>query len=193
MIISFRNNDVDRDRGNKNTNKIPNCGDNCSNPDNDGSVVSFESTANDQRTSDDDNLPGVKAPAVNKEFGNYNINDNVVIGDDDDGDDDDNNEATTILGVNKDSNSEGEDLVFDNDNANSTFNPTNGKPPLILLVVLADDDGKDDLGDYDEFCSNYDLDDNGVFDNDDADIGEGYYILIPLLSCGCFYFTCVAT
>ena len=56
MITLFGNDDVDRDRGNKNTNDIPkaiisihlaDCGDNCSNPDNDGSVVSFESIAND--------------------------------------------------------------------------------------------------------------------------------------------------
>ena len=55
MITSFGNDDVYRVRGNKNTNGIPeaiisihlaNYGDDCSNPDDDGSVVSFKSTAN---------------------------------------------------------------------------------------------------------------------------------------------------
>ena len=82
MITSFGNDDMDRDRGNKNTNKIPeamvsihlaNCGDDCSKPDNDGSVVSFESTANDQGTTDNNDLPGAEAPVIDSEFGNGNI------------------------------------------------------------------------------------------------------------------------
>ena len=100
MMTSFGNDDVDRDRGNKNTNKIPeaivsihlaNCNHNCSKPDDDGSVVSFESTAYDQGTTDNDDLPCVEAPVVDSKFENDNINENVVTGDDDDGDDDDNN------------------------------------------------------------------------------------------------------
>ena len=43
----------------------------------------------------------------------------------------------------------------------------------MLLVAVTDDDVDDDPDDYDEFRSNYDLDDGGVFDNDDADVGEG--------------------
>ena len=42
------------------------------------------------------------------------------------------------------------------------------------LLALADDDEDDDPGSYDEFRSNYDLDDDSVFDNDDIDNGEGY-------------------
>ena len=38
--------------------------------------------------------------------------------------------------------------------------------------MVANDDVDDDPGDYDEFRSDYDLDNDGVFDNDDA--GEGY-------------------
>ena len=92
MITSFRNDDADRDRGNKNTNKIPkaiesihlaDCGDNCSKPDDDSSVASFESTTNDRGTTDDNNLPRAEAPVVDSEFGNDNINENVVTGDDD--------------------------------------------------------------------------------------------------------------
>ena len=79
-----------------------------------------------------------------------------------------------MSGENKDDDSEGEDLVSDNDNTNSTTNPTDGDPVQMSLLAVADDDGEDDPGDYDEFCSNYDLDDGGVFDNDDADNGEGY-------------------
>ena len=89
MIPSVRNNNDDRDKGNTNMNEISeeivskhlaNC--NCSNPDNDGSVVSFESTANDQETTENDDLPSsVEAPAINNELRNDNINENVVIGD----------------------------------------------------------------------------------------------------------------
>ena len=135
IITSFGNDDVDRDRDNKNKNEIPevivpihlgDCNKDYSNPDDDGSVVLFESTANDQRTSDANDLPGAEAPAVNSEFGNGNINENVVTGDDNNSDNDDNNKATTMLGDKKDDNSEGEDSVSDNDNTNSTTNPSNG-------------------------------------------------------------------
>ena len=36
------------------------------------------------------------------------------------------------------------------------------------LLVVADDDDNDDSDDYDEFRSDYDLDDDGVFDNNDT-------------------------
>ena len=130
MITSYGNDDVDRDKGNKNTNKISgriisihlaDCGNDCSNPDNDVSVLSFESTANDQRTSDNNDLRGAEVPAVNSKFRNDNINENVVTSVDDEGDNDDNNEAVDMSGDNEDDDSEGEDLVsaMNNDNTNS--------------------------------------------------------------------------
>ena len=80
-----------------------------------------------------------------------------------------------LSGDNKDVNSEGEDSVSDNNNTNSTTSATNKNPMwmLLLVMVLTDDDGKENSGDYVKFCSNYDLNDNGVFDNDNTDNGEG--------------------
>ena len=100
LITSFGNDHITGRGSNKNTNKIPeaiisihlaNCSDNCSN-DNDGSVVSFKSTTNDQRTNDNNDPPVVAAPVVNSVFGNDNIDENVKTNDDgDDGDNNDNN------------------------------------------------------------------------------------------------------
>ena len=42
------------------------------------------------------------------------------------------------------------------------------------LLAVADDDEDVDPGDYNEFCSDFDLDDDGVFDNEDTGQGEGY-------------------
>ena len=116
MITSFKNDDVDRNRGNKNKNEIPkgvvsiqlaNCGDFCSNPNNDGSVVSFEYWKIDRRTRDDDDLAGAEAPNVNREFGNDNINENLITSDNDEGDDDDNTKVTDMSVDLEDDNSEG--------------------------------------------------------------------------------------
>ena len=171
----------------KNTNEIPKAivsihlahyGNNCSDPDDVGSVASFEFAAKDQGTTDNNDLPGAETPTVNSEFGDNNINENVVTGDndddDDDGNDDDNIKAITMSSDNKDDNSEGEDQMSDNDNTNSTTNPTNIDPTWMSLLVVTDDDGEDDPGDYNEFCFNYDLDVNSIFDNDNTDNGEGY-------------------
>ena len=159
MITSFGNDDTGGGRGNnKITDKIPeaivsihlaNCGDDCFN-DNDGSIASFESTINDQRTTDDNDLPDVVAPVLNSEFGNDNINENVETNDDGDGgDDNDNDDATTMSGNNKVENSEEEDSVPNNDNINST-NPIDEDLAWMSLLVVADDDDDDDPGDYDE-------------------------------------------
>ena len=103
-------------------------------------------------------MPGVLAPVLNSEFENDNINENIVTGDDDDGNNDGNKNAIDLSGDSKDDNSEGEDSVSDNNNINPTTNPTDGDPPLILLLALTgDNDGKDDPGDYNEFCYDYDL------------------------------------
>ena len=184
MITSFRNGDTGRNKGNNNTNKTPkgivsihlaDCGSNCSKPDNDGSVASFEYTANDQGTTDDDDLLGAEALAVDSEFANDNINENIETNDDDSGNnDDDNNDATIMSGNNKKENSEREDSVPNNDNTDFTTNPANKDPLWMLLLEVADDDKDDDPGDYNEFCSNYNLDNDSVFDNDDIDQGKGH-------------------
>ena len=182
MITSFGNDDTGGGRGNnKITNKIPevivsihlaDCGDDCSNDD-DGSVAPFESTANDQGTTDDNDLPDVSAPVVDSEFGNDNINENVETNDDgDDGDNNDYDFATTMSGNNDEENPAEDDPVPTNDDTNST-NLTKENPAWTSLLVVTNDD-VDDPGDYDEFRSDYDLDDDGVFDNDDTGEGEGY-------------------
>ena len=49
----------------------------------------------------------------------------------------------------------------------------------MLLLALADDNVNNDSGDYTAFCANYDLDNDGVFDNDDAGNGEEYaYMMV---------------
>ena len=97
----------------------------------------------------------LEAPAVDSEFGNDNINENVVTGNDNDDDndvnDDDDNEATTMSGDNKDEDYEGEDSVSDNDNTNFTTNPIDRDPAWMLLLAVANDDDKDDPGDYNDF------------------------------------------
>ena len=69
------------------------------------------------------------------------------------------------------------DSVSFNDNISSTTNPTDATLPWMSLVVMAEDDVNDDPGDYNKFWSDYDLDNDGVFDNDDADIGEVYFCM----------------
>ena len=189
MITSFGNDDIIGRGNNKNTNKIPeaivsihlaDCGDNCSN-DNGGSVASFESTANDRETTDDNDLPDVSAPVVNSEFGNDNINENIETNDDgDDGDNNDNNDTTPMSGNNDEENpkedhpvTNNDDTMPNNDDTDSST-PTDENPTWTSLLVVADDDVDDDPGDYNEFHSDYDLDDDGVFDNDDAVEGEEY-------------------
>ena len=66
-----------------------------------------------------------------------------------------------------------DDTVPNNDDIDST-NPTNENPTWTSLLVVADNDVDDDPGDYNEFRFDYDLDDDGVFDNEDAGEEEGY-------------------
>ena len=145
MITSFGNDDIGGGRGNnKITNKIPkaivsiylaDCGDDCSNDD-DGSVASFESTANDRGTTDDINLPDDSATVFNSEFGNDNINDNVETNDDgDNGDNNDNNDATTMSGNNDEENPKEDDPVPNKDDTDST-NPTEENPAWTSLLVV---------------------------------------------------------
>ena len=65
-----------------------------------------------------------------------------------------------------------------NDNIDFTTNPANEDPSWMSLLAVADDDKDDDPGDYNAFCSNYDFNDDGVFDNDDTDQGEGYVFMM---------------
>ena len=64
--------------------------------------------------------------------------------------------------------------MSDDDSTNSTTSPTNNVHVLTSMLAMVDDDEKDDPGDYDEFRSDYDLDNDGVFDNDNVDSGEGF-------------------
>ena len=70
-------------------------------------------------------------------------------------------------------------MVSDNDNINSTTNPTDRNSPWMLLLVLADDD-VNNLDDYNGFCAGYDLNNDGVFDNDNASNGEGYVCMMTV-------------
>ena len=69
---------------------------------------------------------------------------------------------------------EGENSVPNNGDTDSTTNLTDEDSAWMSLLVVADDDEDDDLVDYDEFYSNYDHDNEGVFDNDNTGQGEGY-------------------
>ena len=146
--------------------------DDCSKHNDDGSIESFEYMANDGRTSDH------KDVSVASEFENDNIDDSVTTGDDDDGDDDDNNDAENMSGDDNDDDSSREDSVSANDNTNSITNPAEATPPWMSLVVMADDDNDNDPDDYNDFRSDYGHDDDGVFDNDDTGVGEGYVCII---------------
>ena len=183
MITSFGNNDKGGGRGNhNNTNKIPeaivsihlaDCGDDCSN-DNDRSAVSFESIANDRGANDDDDPPGADVPIVNSEEENDNIDENVVTNDDDTNNNDDNNDEGDNSGDDENEDSQQEGSMSDDDNTNSTTNQTNDVHVLTLMLAMVYDDEEDDPGDYNEFRSDYDLDNEGVFDVDDVDSGEGF-------------------
>ena len=76
-------------------------------------------------------------------------------------------------------------MVSDNDNTNSTTNPTNDIPVWTSLLAMADDDEEDDPGDYDEFRSDYDLDDDGVFDNDDIGSDDERFVCMTLSNSWC--------
>lgn len=70
-----------------------------------------------------------------------------------------------------------EDCVSDNDNTTSTTNPPDASPAWMQLMAMAngsDDANNNDPDYYDNFQSKYDLDDDGAFDNDDAEVGESY-------------------
>ena len=111
MITSFGNADSGGrgNNNNNNTNKTPKAivsihladgGDDCSH-DNDRSVESFESTADDRGTKDDSDKPDVSAPINNSGFGNDDSVENVETNyDGNDGDNNDNNDTTSASGDN---------------------------------------------------------------------------------------------
>ena len=191
MITLFGNDNVTgRGNNNKNANTTPGaivsihlakCGDDYSN-DNDKLVESFESTANDQRTNDDSDPPCVLASVVNSEFENDNSDDNVKTSDDgNDGDNNDNNNTTPTSGNNDEEIPEKDHPEPSTSSDDTT--PNNDDTDLSTLaneahawshLVVSDDDVDDDPGDFDEFCSDYDLDDDGVFDNNDIHKEEGF-------------------
>ena len=146
----------------------------CSKHNNNGLVESFESIANDERTSDNKGVSITDAPGVASELENDNIDDNIITGDDDDGDNDDNNDAEDMSGDGNDDDSSQEDSVSTNDNTTFTTNSTDATPLLMWSVAMSGDDGNKNPDNYNKFWSDYDLDDECVFDNNDADIGEGY-------------------
>ena len=177
MITSFGNDNI-TSRGNntKNTNKtsevivsihLADSGDDCSN-DVDGSVESFESTADDRETNNDSDTPDASAPVINSGFGNDNSVDNVETSDDgSDGDNNDNNDTTLTPGNNDDEIPEedhqepsSDDTTPNNDDTESSTPSDEAHAWSHLLV--ADDDVDDDPSDFDEFCSDYDHDDDGV-------------------------------
>ena len=61
-----------------------------------------------------------------------------------------------------------------NNNTNFTANPADGDPSWISLLVVADDDRDDVCNpvDYDGFCSDYNPNNDGIFDNNDTDHGK---------------------
>ena len=95
----------------------------CSKYNNDDSVKSFKSIANDGRTSDNNDVSIADTLGVVSELENDTIDDNVITGDDDDSDDDDNNDAEDMSGDDDDDDFRREDSVSANDNTNSTTNP----------------------------------------------------------------------
>ena len=187
MITSFGNDSGGGKGGknNNNTNKNPDAivsihlaehGDDYSDDD-DGSVGSFESTANDQGTNDDSESPDVSAPVIDSEFRNDNSDENIETSDNGDGSDDD-DDTTFMTGNNNEGDSvedspepdPGSDKTTPNDNNSSTR-----EDDAHAWAHLRDeDDADDDPGDFDEFCSDYNLDNAGVFDNDEVGEGEGF-------------------
>ena len=149
----------------------------CSKHNDDGSVKSFESTVNDGRTSDND-VSITYAPNVAGELENDNIDDDVITDDkDDNGNNDDNNDPEDMSNDDNDYDSSWEDSVSPDDNTNFTTNLPDIPPAWMSLVAMADDvhdDDNDDPDDYNNFWSEYDLNGDGIFDNNDIEIGEGF-------------------
>ena len=188
MFTSFGNADSGArgNNNNNNTNKTPEAivpihlvdgSDDCSHDD-DGSVESFECTADDWGTNDDSDKPEISAPIYDSGFGNVDSVENVET-DADDGDNNDNNDTMPASGDNNEETLEedhqdpsSDDTTPDNDDTVSSTSADEAHAWSHLLA--ADDDVDDEPSDFDEFRSEYDLDGDGVFDNDDTSEGEGF-------------------
>ena len=141
------------DKNTSNTNTIVSIhsadySDNCSKHDDDRPIKSFDSIANDGRTSDYQDV------SVASELENDDIADTVITGDnddDDDGDDNDDNDAENMSGDDNDDDSSREDNVSSNDNTNSITDPADATPPWMLLVMMANDDDDDNPDNYNDF------------------------------------------
>ena len=190
MITSFGNDSGGGKGGknNNNTNKNPDAivsihlaehGDDCS-YDDDESVGSFESKADDRGTNDDSESPDVSAPVIDSEFGNDNSDGNVEANDNGNGCDND-DDTTSISGKNNEEHSEEDgskpdpssDKTTPNDNDSSTCQDD----AHAWSHLRDEDDADNDPGNFDEFCSDYNLDDAGVFDNNEVGEGEGFYCM----------------
>ena len=123
------------------------------------------------------------APIVNSEFRNDNSDENIEasdVGSDVDNNDDD--DTTPTSGNNDEDTPAKDDPDLEpssddtkpNDNDSST--PTDDAHAWSYLVDDDDDDDDvdNDRGDFDWFCSDYDLDDDGVFDNNEIGEREGF-------------------
>ena len=121
MITSFGS-DIG-DGGNKTTNDtdaiisihLADYSSKCFKHDNDGSIESFESTANDGRTSSDD-VSIADAPDVAGELENDNIDDDIITGDNDDDNNNDNSDTEDMSSDDDDDDSTKEDSVSADDN-----------------------------------------------------------------------------
>ena len=146
-------------------------GDDYSNYD-DGTVESSESTEDDRGTDDNDIHHGAGTPAADSEEGDSNIDENVVTDNGKTNNDDNNNDEGDDTGNNVDGDSNVEESILDNNNTNPTTTLDDDTHVMASMAAFVEDDEEEDDGDYNNFCSDYDLDDNGIFDNDSINEGE---------------------
>ena len=151
---------------------LANDGDDCSNND-DGPVESSESMADERGTDDGDIHPGAEAPAINSDAGYNDIDENVVTNKGKTNNNDDNNEDGDDAGDDEEDSSNVEDPILNDNNTDSTTTPDDDGHVLGSMTAMVDDDKEDD-GVNNEFCSDYDLDNDGIFDNDSINEGEAF-------------------
>ena len=142
--------------------------------DNDGPIGSFESKVSTDGKTSNDNVSIADAPFVASKLGNDNINDDVATGNNDDGIKDDNNEAGELLSNNDDDDSSQEEPVSNSVSASSAW---------MQLVALASDNVENGVNDaaaangpdnWIYLQSDYDLDADGVYNNNNTDANNGF-------------------
>ena len=120
------------------------------------------------------------APVVNSEFGNDNSDENIETSNDGSGgDNNDDNDTIPTLGNNDEEILEEDHAEPEPSSDDTTPNDNNLLTPANEVHAwshLVEDDGdvNNDPSDFNKFCSDYDLDDDGVFDNDKIGKGEGF-------------------